>query len=397
MKQAIKYIITILLLLLAVLPLISFLWCVLQPKKKMNFLILDKTVLLPNSQEHSSVNWVLAQNSITTSEGNSYDKRRDYFGFIPDGDGHYSINDFNDMTPIELDSIALRYDAVYYTDTYGVYQSEWESTYGSLDPPHMLSRVAERSSLIYGGLTPKEVSLLSKMKRLNKLIITEFNLVASPTSSHVRRLFEREFSVRWSGWVGRYFETLDTNKNKELPMWLKRNYKSQNRGKWPFTHPGIAFVRDDDRLVILELHTHLKTEVPQIITDSVFMKEYDLPHQMKYSFWFDICSTKEPNCVISHYNIDVNALGDSVLKLNRIPKRFPAIIANRRSYPFYYFAGDFADNPISTTTSYFKHIDLISGVMYQPSSQERNSFFWKFYRPLLQNILNNYYEYKSRR
>jgi hypothetical protein len=230
------------------------------------------------------------------------------------------------------------------------------------------------------------------MKAKKKLIINEFNIIASPTSYNIRKQYEKEFDINWSGWVGRYFDNLDTNINKELPNWLIRNYKEQNNNQWPFTMSGIAFVRNDDRIVILENKTHLRNEVPRIITNPNYVKLYGLTTSMKYPFWFDICSTGLKNDVISEYYILTNNKGDSTLNAWNIPKVFPAVIKSNQDYPYYYFAGDFCDNPISMKTSYYKHIEKFDFLFYKPSINERDSFFWRYYRPLVTKILKDYYE-----
>jgi hypothetical protein len=77
---------------------------------------------------------------------------------------------------------------------------------------------------------------------------------------------------------------------------------------------------------------------------------------------------------------------------NNIPSQFPAIIEHyRNDYKFYYFCGDFADNPISQGGSYFKGISLFRKLFYNDDiAAERVSFFWEFYRPMINKILDDY-------
>jgi hypothetical protein len=66
-------------------------------------------------------------------------------------------------------------------------------------------------------------------------------------------------------------------------------------------------------------------------------------------------------------------------------------------YQFYYFSGDFCDNPISMTTSYFNGIGFFKSMFYDASGpSERSSFFWNFYRPLMNNILTDYIASKNK-
>jgi len=62
----------------------------------------------------------------------------------------------------------------------------------------------------------------------------------------------------------------------------------------------------------------------------------------------------------------------------------------KNGYNYYYFCGDFADNPISYASSRFRYIQVFSPLFYSSSENERASFFWKYYRPLLRQILNEY-------
>ncbi len=360
-------------------------------KKHTEIFILDKTVLNHTYQEHISFNWVLNNNRYVKPDGNIYLPMFDYSGFFPDEKGGYEISDIKPINQKELEQLSLKYDMIYYTDAYGMYWAEWYDEYPFIKPKYPPIDVGERSPLIYGGLNRNELELLRLMKNQRKLIINEFNIIASPTPHYIRLRYEDEFDIDWSGWVGRYFDDLDTNVNKELPNWLVNNYMEQNNGQWPFTESGIAFVRNDDKIIILEDQTHLIKDIPIIITNSQYTKPYGLPAVLKYSFWFDICSSGPKNDVISEYHIVSNSKGDSTLSRWNIPNVFPAVIKSNQDYPYYYFAGDFADNKISMRTSYYKHIEKFDFLFYGSAVNERAIFFWKYYRPLVNKILKDYY------
>jgi hypothetical protein len=383
-----KYIIVLLIL---ALPLSMFLFWLLKKPLELRILVLDKTVLNTEVQEHLSLFWVLKQEKFYTQEKKTYNPQADYFGFFPDDKGDYSIRDLENYTRNQLDSMSDHYDMAFYTDLYGIYRNEWIDAYFQKQP---LSErfVSERSEIIYGALTQKDLDFLKMMKQKNKLIINEFNIIASPTSSEIREKYEKEFHVYWTGWTGRYFENLDTAINKEIPLWLIRNYKKDNHGQWPFKNSGIAFVRNDDKIVILENIKQLHKEVPLIQTEPEHAKKYGITEEIKYPFWFDIVSTTEKNNVLSWYHMYPNAHGDSLLKLYHIPSVFPALIQHSGNYTYYYMAGDFSDNPITMRFSYFRYIHLFSRIFYTKTEIERKSFFWKYYRPLITTILNEYHE-----
>jgi hypothetical protein len=60
------------------------------------------------------------------------------------------------------------------------------------------------------------------MKEKNKLIITEFNMLAPPTKAVFRKQAELLFGLNWTGWLGCYFVNLDTSKTPGVPPWLVR-------------------------------------------------------------------------------------------------------------------------------------------------------------------------------
>jgi hypothetical protein len=357
------------------------------PKKPIRIAILDKTVLNTQCTEHESLNWVLKNNRYTRPNGNFYDIKEDYFGFFPKEKEKYELKGFEQLHEAELDALAKKYDALYITDTYGMYNNEW----------YKHKNQAERSTLIYGGLSQQDLYVLKQMKEQKKLILAEFNTIASPTLTSARSSFETMFGLHWSGWAGRYYEILDTLRNPELPQWLTRNYKIQHHNHWPFLKSGIVFIREDDHIEIIEEKKQLTNSVPQIETEKKFSAAYGLPSVIKYPYWFDILETGPGNKVLSWYHIKTNDSGDRVLNEYRIPKTFPAILAHDGSdYRFYYFCGDFADNPISNTLSSLKGIGMFSSLFYNyDEREERKSFFWTYYRPLVSSILRDYYKKRS--
>jgi hypothetical protein len=157
----------------------------------------------------------------------------------------------------QLDSVASSLDMVYFTDMYGMYINEWFRD-------TILWK--ERSPLLYGGMTEKDLYLLQKMKDQKKLILAEFNYYHHPTDASVRERAGQLLNIRWTGWIGRYFESLDPADNDELPMWVVNNYRKGHNGEWPFEKSGIVLAREDDWIEVLEDSTHLNVEIPFIYT-----------------------------------------------------------------------------------------------------------------------------------
>ncbi|SDR66570.1 hypothetical protein [Christiangramia echinicola] len=377
----------IIIIILAI-PLFMWLAWLVTPNTKLVIAIIDKTVLTKKGQEHISLNWVLNNKKYTKTSEDPYEVSHDYFGFFPKDDEEFKLKGLERFSYPKLNQLSEDADLVYFTDTYGIYNNEWFHD----------GDINERSGILYGGLSDKDLQLLRLMKEKKKLIITEFNTIGSPTARENRVKFEKLFQLRWTGWTARYFENLDIRSNDEIPAWLVRNYKNAHQGNWPFKRSGIAFVNDKDEVVIIEEGVHLNRAMPQIETKQEFQEEYGLPESIKYPFWFDIMiPDTKVNTIVSSFDIDLTSKGKEELKKYKIPASFPAVTRHLQDdYKFFYFSGDFADNPVSIESSYFKWIGFFKNFFYdQRNIMERGSFFWNYYKPLLTNILEDYDQDRS--
>ncbi len=375
-----KYIIVGIIATVLVFPIVMWLAWLGSPKTKLVIAIVDKTVLDKKGQEHISLTWVLNHQKITKTSRAPYTIQHDYFGFFPLDSSKFRLKGLERFTPEQIKRLSDDADVAYYTDTYGIYYNEW----------FRQGRDTERSGILYGGMSEKDIDFLESMSAKNKLIITEFNSIGSPTKPEIRTRFEQLFGMRWTGWTARYFDILDSTKNKELPRWLIRNYSRTSKQPWNFTKSGIAFVHFDERVVVLEDSTDLEQALPHIISNQAAQDEFSLPAKIKYPFWFDIIEPdKKINRVISDFKIDVNKSGADLLRKQGIPLAFPAAISRTApGYRFYYFSGDFCDNPVTMGTSYFKGISYFKWLFYNTSDPtERSSFFWNYYKPLITEIL----------
>lgn len=367
--------------LLAVLFLPLWMWLawLLTPSQQLVVAIVDKTEINQQGQEHASLTWILNHERYTKTPSKRYDVGNDYYGFFPQADEKFRIKGLERFSPAQLEKLSEDCDVAYFTDTYGVSNNEWYSqTSGT-----------ERSGILYGGLSRQDLFFLQKMKENKKLILTEFNCIGSPTDSIVRGEFEQLFGLRWSGWIGRHFTSLDTTVNRELPQWLIRNYMAQHGGQWPFTQAGVALVSQRDEIEILEQDRHMQQSLPQIHSTEQACREYGVPASIDYPFWFDIMTIDSSiNQSVASFELDVNDAGLQLLTMHGLQPRFPAVIRHTADdYRFYYFCADFCDNPVSLRTSYFKGISLFSRLFYSDEPGERGSFFWNYYRPLVTSIL----------
>lgn len=360
-----------------ILPLLMYLVWLLRENCELRILILDKTVLDKSGLEHRSVNWVLTHEKWVKPNGELYLVEKDYRGFFPLVQPDYEIHDLNGLSNEQIDSLAAAVNVVYVTDAYGIYYNEW----------YLEREQTERSSLVYGGLSPMDLRLLQKVREQGKLIITEFNTFGSPTGNQVRRGCEELLDLEWTGWNARYFDMLDTLKNPELPRWVYRLYRAQHNNAWPFTKSGIVFVHAGGAIEILENESDLADELPYLETNSESCKRFGVPEKIAYPYWLDIVKAGSSNRVLAEFQLYTTLRGDSLLKRAGIPKRFPAVLERSTAATTYYFAGDFADNPVSIRLAKFYGISWFKPLFYSNKLTDRRRFFWLYFRPLLTQIL----------
>jgi len=326
-------------------PTAMYLIWLVSPKQQLNILLVDKSVPDVNRVEHAAINWVFTHERIVNNRNEFYKKDLDYYGFFPRLGGDFVIRDFSRLDSLSMDTLATVNDILYLADAYGVYTYD----YGE--------RLSKPNRLLYGGLNRSDLDLIKAMREKDKLLIGEFSLFAAPTRASVRDSLEAILGVEWLGWVGRYFISLDSTANEALPYWVVKLYQDEHGPVWPFHDSGVVLVKGSE-IVILEYGTHLSLEVPFIETQTEYANHYGLPEAVNYPFWFDIVtSPHSENQVISIFHLPVNERGDSLLTLHKIPKYFPAVLrAGHGEPPFYYFAGDFSDNPVPDFAAYFKGI-----------------------------------------
>lgn len=368
-------------LLIILIPVIitSFLFWYLQKPKNYNIYILDKTVVDASRQEHKSFFWLINYLKFKNKEHHFYRFDKDYYGFFPESTGNsHKQYKVRSLHLYEVLSITDDLDMLYYTDTYGVSYQDW------------FNQVPDKfhSPLIYGGLNQNDYLLLSEMKRKNKLIVTEFNMLGSPTSELMRVKTEELFDFQWTGWAGCYFQNLNQG-NLNLPDWIVQRYESLYSKKWNFTGSGIVMVNEEGSVVVLSQKLHLAGKYPQIITGSYGQQKYHLPALQNYSCWFDIIRQGAANKVVSSFRLNVNKEGRAILDNSKLPVEFPAIIEHLDTYKFYYFSGNFAERDMMMFSSHFKGFPTLGSLFSWKASASKQSFYWNFYLPLMNSIMEN--------
>ncbi len=374
-------------ILLILIPLTSFVLWYAQPKGNFGVLVLDKTAPTESFREHQSVHWLLNHFKYRTTEGKSYIQSIDYLGFFPESsDKPYYTKDFNDFTDSQLDSILSVNQLIYYADTYGVFENDLNEN------PEM-----KLSNKIYGGMDASDLRFLKRAFEKEKDIIAEFNTIASPTPKKIRLEFETLAEIKWTGWITRHFDELDTLINDELPRWLVDSYVEQHAGNWNLEGSGLVFLHENGRIEILKNQEHLNHPVPNIMTSKINQEKYNLPELVKYPYWIDIMLVSRDYEVISYYDIAPTPEGLEMLRDMGLPRYFPAALVKPIGKgKFYYFCGDFADNPIAGNSYRYFGIGWLYRTFLQSDDySQRTSFFWNYYFPIMNVILQESWDKKG--
>ena len=384
MKKTLLIVVIILAVIIA-LPVINLIRWTLQAKKPMDIILVDKTVPTLEREHHKSFSWILNNERFVKKDSKtSYSYRKDYFGFFPQQPLRDKKWDRNDYRLTDLINLAEKNDAVYFADTYGVFFNDW---YKGINK-------SRKSRKLYGGLNNNDFLLIKEMKDRNKLIIMEYNVFDYPTAEFESVRTQEKLGIKFSGWTGKYFSTLDTS-GPDFPIWMTAMYRKEYKKSWTFTKPGIVILKEKD-IIVLEEGTHLKNPLPHIITDAANCTKFGVTGSVAFDQWFDIIDPLQ-NITISKFKIETTALGDSLLVNNSLISEFPAVVQDSVNQRIYYFSGDFADADIPICTSRFKGIEKLKGILYSDKADDTRRFFWLYYRPLINSIFSDYYNSMSKK
>ncbi len=378
MKKTLLIVVVILAVILA-LPVINLIRWTFQAKKPLNIILVDKTVPTIHRVNHKSFDWVLTNERFVKKENNnSYSFRRDYYGFVPLRPLRDKLYFKNDYRLTDILDLADANDVIYFADTYGVFVNEW---YEALN-------ISRKSRKLYGEFNNNDLLLVNEMQNRNKLVIMEYNTFDYPTIQYYSVRVQEKLGIRFSGWTGKYFSTLDST-SQDFPIWMTAMYRKQYRKPWTYTKPGIVILNQKD-IIVLEEGTHLTNAMPHIITDSPAGEKYELPLSVAFDRWFDIIDPQANN-VLSEFKLETTVSGDSLLAINYLSGNFPAVIQDPAAARYYYFSGDFANTKMAFWTARFKGFYKLKSILYSDKPDDPRRFFWLYYRPLMTGILNEYY------
>ena len=378
MKKTLLIVVVIVVVLIA-LPLVKFIGWSFQTKKPMNVILVDKTVPSLERLNHKSFNWVLTNERFVKKTGNSsYSYKNDYYGFVPTRPLREFGWDKREYRLTDLKELPANNDAVYFTDTYGVFSNDW---YKGLNRNR-------RSRMIYGGLNNTDNLLIKEMKDNKKLVLLEYNVMDHPTTAYESFRLQERLGISVSGWTGKYFHSLDST-SKNFPIWLTSMYRKSTKKPWTFSKSGVVLLTSKD-VIVLEEGTHLKNSLPEIVTDEENCTKYSLTPRVAFDKWFEIIDPKANN-VLSRFNLSTSAEGDTLLSQHNLSAIFPAVIQEPTEQLTYYFAGDFSNNEVPMWTSRLKNVVKMKFFLYSDKQDDSRRFFWLYYRPLIGTVLNEYY------
>ncbi|MEB2775265.1 hypothetical protein SYJ56_08090 [Algoriphagus sp. D3-2-R+10] len=354
----------------------------------MEILVIDKTVPTDNYQEHQSIFWALEHLKFKNKAGEFYQKDKDYLGFFPDNTSSFgTFRELSQLSENEIVEKANSLDVLYFADTYGVFEGDFKK----IDSE-------EISKKIYGGLNRGDINLLREAVAQHKTIIAEFNTMASPTSAGIRTEFENLMGLKWTGWIARYFDEMDTTINKDIPKWFISQYVEQHDDTWVSAGPGIVFVHENGTVEAFSNGIDYFGETPKIRTQRINQHGFKLPEVVPYPDWFDVVFIERDYQVISYYDIEPSEQGRNKLRDMGLPRYFPAaVVKDVGKGQYYYFAGDFSDIQNSIGSPRFKGLpSLWRGFHLVTDYTDRESFYWNYFYPLLSQVLQKTYKEKKR-
>ncbi|TDQ18739.1 hypothetical protein DFQ04_0545 [Algoriphagus boseongensis] len=367
-------------------PALSYGIWILFPEKSLEVIVIDKTVPKTNFREHTGIFWALNHEKFIKSDGDQYDQSLDYFGFFPSGDQDLgTVSDLSKKSEGEIQDLVEKADVVFLADTYGVYKSDFEEK--------IEFKPEEK---IYGGLDQGDIDLAKKASQEGKTLIAEFNSMASPTSESIRSELENLMGIKWTGWIGRYFDEMDTLVDQDIPRWLIQQYKDQ-KGAWSFSGAGLVFVKNTGEIEVFSFGKDYQNQVPFIRTQKVNKHGFSLPQVVPYPDWFDVVMIERDYQVISYYDIDPTNEGLQRLRSMGLPRFFPAAVFREINGGMqYYFAGDFSDMENRLGSPSFAGLPLLwRGLYVVADHRNRQSFYWNYYLPLITQVFEKVYESKS--
>lgn len=387
MKKRHKYLAIILIITLGA-PVFLHLWWKFSPDRPLSVFIMDKSAATQEMAKNRSLSWLLNHYKFVKNDFTAYDPLRDYFGFFALSDSRYEIRDLNNKTRTDIEKLADQYDMAYFTNSYGVYGSDFYTKNKNNE------NIQNEIGMLYGGLSDHDLVFIEYMMEKNKPVIAEYVFFAPPTKPAQRRKAESLFNIQWKGWSGKFYQNFDPSKDHSVPSWIIKLYEEQYNKQWSYKNFGIILLGEKGEMVVLEYPDHLKTPTALVVTEKEYRKKYGMSNHIQYPGWFDLVKpSHSEKKIISWFELDVTAGGKEILKKYDLPSRFPAVIADRNEPRTIYLAGDFGHTNLS------QRFLQIKGARFHElffadlnDYTDKKGVYFAYYLPFMNTILTDHYQ-----
>jgi hypothetical protein len=352
----------------------------LRAPRPLALVVLDKTVPFRNWFEHRSLYWLLTHDNVVQPDGAPYAVETDYLGAYPPPVAGDPPERTRDLTPADVAGAGL----VYLADTYGVYHDDLLSR-------EKMDAALERSPRIYGGLTLDEARAAAEAPSMGKTLIAEFNTLGSPTGADARATLEAALGVRWTRWIGRYFAHLEDR--GEVPQWMRDDYEREWKTPWRFQGPGYVLMQDDAHCEVLRVAFESEAIGLTIERERPIDRHLaDAADRVPYPYWFDVVIDGPETARLASFQWHLTPTGRERLTARGLPERFAAVTrrATAANGAAWYFAGDFADNPMDPRpVPFLGYTRFRRGLEALKLAPSETAFYWRFYVPLIETILHD--------
>lgn len=350
---------------LAILIIIPYVLWQISTEKKLQVLIIDKTVQNENYLNHKGVVWALNFNKYIKENEEYYDVRKDFTGLTQNEISENSIKSTKE-------SSISNYNLIYIADTYGVNGVENK------------------------GISSEEIATIKNSAYKNQTtIIAEFNSFNNYTEIKARQELTKLLRIEWTGWIGRYFTELNPEKNNEIDLNFVSNYEKQNRREWDFQDGGLILIREDNYIIVLNENDDFKGKGVQFNFTNIGEDFWGQSITARYTNWFDIVKAKDTDTMAS-YNLNLTDEGKEKLKDYNIPDIFPAVTKTKTlGMPIYYFAGDFASTQYLPSFYKYKGLDKILSGLRSFQKNDSDDFYYHVFLPMMGKILDESFNIKQ--
>ncbi len=343
----------------------------LTPPPLMRVALVDYTAPYEHPREHRGAVWTLNHLKYTTADGRSFADLGTHIGYQPDDRNNPTTIAGTDLTP---------YNWVLVTDAYGVYEADLR------DIEHQVGHLSY-SRKIFGGLSEADADALVAFSRRGNHLLLEFNSIEDPTEPAARAKLEALFGLKWTGWVGRTFESLrDTT---DVPTWVEPNYRAQYGNRSLPTGSVLMLVHRDGRIVLVSSGMQERVVPHVVITAAGEQALGATRNGGAYPFWFPIIKPDSGTEVLAELRLPELPEVRNVLESEGLAGNLPLLMRRRDGGSHrVYLAADLSDSQFEPGSH---QVDgplwLRKLVSLRRKRFEGQDGFWEFYVPALRAVL----------